>query len=539
MQDVGQVGVRVPECATGDPLANPADQRLLQPLLEGLRRRASTTGAAREALDRRLVEIVESIDDAIRAPDRVRGGAAPPRRVAVAMAMALHSAPHFMATLFPPLRSGAEDPAEPHRRDAELAPILSNELMERVLGLPQWEIDELREEVDRRAGGVLKRDRTVAWLWSWAAMPRAGAGTLGNALFPGLDGEAVSLLRRGGHIYAMNRAVGGPRASLWLPWLGDPEQGPTSGFRMSQVDDVVRKRLERGIGAEAGEVEKLLRSMVAMIPRRDALAMLQLDHWRSYGRATLTDLGHDYTAGRWLVQPIPADGADWREWLVQDEDGMLAVRGTVTRVFDRLALPRIAAMLQQIYTGLLATVDAEGDLGTGRVHPDDLDLYDVEQHVRDVLEPIFAWAGRADTHKRIAQAYGLQPQLVADRLRELSRVWHDHARRAWFGGSANAPSVARILLPHLLLFHGSLRRGLRRAPSDGWAHGDLMLLFAAHYVREARLERLWIGSLSDTAGEGEGLPAPEDIVGHWFWAVWSALLEELEYEPTMEASGLP
>ena len=511
-------------------MASPADHPHLLELLEGLRRRASVPDGAREALDHRIIELVEHLEQVIQAPVRLRQDGPPPRRVAVAMALALHSAPHFAATLFPPTRSGAEDPNEPQRRDAEAVPLPSSEALERVLGLAQWEIDELREEVDRRVGAVLKRDRTVSWLWSWAAMPRAGAGTLGNALFPGLDSDAVSLLRRGGHVYAMNRSVKGPRASLWLPWLGDSEQGPTSGFRMEQVDDVVRKRLERGIGAEDGEVEHLLRGMVCMIPRRDALAMLQLDHWRCYGRGTLTEVGHDYTAGRWLVKPIPADGAEWRSWLVQDEDGMLAVRGTVTKVFDKLALPRCAAMLQQIYAGLLATVDAEGPDGTGRVHPDDLDLYDVEQHLQAVMEPVFAWAHRAETHQLIARAYGLPVEMVSDRLRELARVWQDHARRSWWGTQGDTPSILTILVPHLIVLHGALRRGLRRPPVDHWPHGDLLMLFVAHYLREARLERLWVPQLSDVVESSQDLPPPEDIAGHWFWAVWHRLLDEVEVE---------
>jgi len=504
----------------------------LPELLEGLRRRASVSGDVREALDQRLVETAADLEEALQQPVRLRLTDRPPRRVAVAMALAFHSTPHFSATLSEPLRSGAEDPGEPRRREAEEVPVPSTEVLERVLGLSQWEIDDLREEVDRRVGAVLKRDRTVSWLWSWAGMPRAGAGTLGNALFPGLDGEAVSLLRRGGHVYAMNRAVRGPRASLWLPWLGDREQGPTGGFRMSQVDEVVRKRLERGIGAERGEVRSLLRGMVAMIPRRDALAMLQLDHWRYYGRATLTDLGQNYGAGRWLVQPLPADGADWRSWLVQDADGMLAVRGTVTKVFDKLALPRCAAMLRQVYAGLLATVDAEGPGGAGSIYPDDLDLYDVESHLRAVVQPVFDWAGNAAAHQVIAAEYELPVDLVAGRLRELRRVWQDHANRSWWGLSQSKPSIVTILVPHLVALQGALRRHLRRHPVDEWPHGDLLLMFVAHYLREARLERLWVHELSDVADEADALPPPEDIASAWFWAMWHRLLDEVEIDQT-------
>ena len=516
-------------------MTSPAEHPQLHELLEGLRRRASLSGDAREALDQRLIVAASAIEEVVRQPVHVRLQGTPPRRVGVAMALALHSVPHFHATLGEPFRSGAEDPGEPHRRPAEPVPIASNELMERVLGLSQWEIDDLREEVDRRVGTVLKRDRTVAWLWSWAGMPRTGAGTLGNALFPGLDEEQVSLLRRGGHVYAMNRMVRGPRASLWLPWLGDREQGPTGGFRMSQVDEVVRKRLERGIGAEHGEVRALLTGMISMIPRRDALALLQLDHWRCYGRATLSDMGQDYAAGRWLVQPLPADGADWRSWLVQDEDGMLAVRGTVTKVFDKLALPRCAAMLRQVYTGLLATVEAEGPEGDGRIYADDLDLYDVEGHLRAVIAPVFAWANNPAAHHTIASAYELPVDMVAGRLRKLGKVWQDHAERSWWGRSTAKPSIVTILLPHLIATQASLRRLIRRPSVDDWPHGDLALMFVAHYLREARLERLWVPELSDVADGSGSLPPPEDIAGAWFWAVWQRLLDEVEIDNTAGA----
>ena len=188
------------------------------------------------ALDRELVRIAVAMEDGLQQPVHMHSEAPPPRRVSVAFALALHTQPQFAAILGIPFRSGAEDPGEPPRRMADFVPVPPNEVFERALGLSAWEVDDLREEVDRRAGTVFKRDRTLAWLWSWAAMPAtAGSATLGAAMFPGVDVGKVSMIRRGGHLFAMSREVRCPRGALWLPWLADDELGP--GLRKRVVEE--------------------------------------------------------------------------------------------------------------------------------------------------------------------------------------------------------------------------------------------------------------------------------------------------------------
>ena len=508
----------------------------LATLLEGLRRRVKLRGEARSKLERELVQLAGSVVDDLTLPLHLRGEEAPPRRVAVAFALALHCQPQFAVILGEPFRQGAEDPGEPRRRAPEVVPVPPNEVLERVLGLAAWEIDDLREEVDRRAGAVFKRDRAVAWLWSWAG--KAPSATLAAALFPGVDIGRISLVRRGGHLFAMNRDVRCSRAALWLPWLSSDELGP-GAFRPHQVDEVLRRRLCRGVGAEEAELDELLGGMVAMIPRGDAKAFLHLDQWRIHGRATVADLGRDYRDGVWLTRPIPPDGPDWGEWLVLDSDGALAIRGTANKVFDTLALPRAAAMMRQVYAGVLSTVDAEGDDGPGAVHPDDLDLYDLETHLRVVLEPLFNWARDPHTHRAIATAYAMEISEVDHRLLTLEQAWREHAARAWWGHnpSADDPSILTLTLPHVLVLHASLRRLVRHPPHGEWAHGDLLLLFVAHYLREARLERLWMQQLSDVADGRTIIPPPEDIAGRWFWSLWTRTIDEME--PYLTGPGLP
>ncbi len=501
-------------------------------LLEGMRRRTQLRGEARALADRELVRVASDLEQSLRQPVVERVDDLPPRRVAVAFALALHSQPQFTAILGHPVRSGAEDPGEPERRPAEAVPVPSTEILERVLGLPAWEIDDLREEVDRRAGTVLKRNRTLSWMWSWAGLPVGNANALVSALFPGVDLGSVSLVRRGGQAYLMSRSVKCPRAALWLPWLDQGLLGP-SAFAPHQVDEVLRSRIGRGVGTEGDETQRILSSMVSMVPRSDARAFLQLDQWRIHGRATVTDLGSDYRAAAWLLEPIDADGCDWRSWLVQDEDGVLAVRGTVTKVFDRLAMVRANAMLRQVYCGILSTVDGEGTDGAGRLHADDLDLYDIEHHLRQVMEPLFAWAANPATHAGIAESYGIDVASVAAHLTGLEKVWRDHAARSWWGVDPDSPSILTLTVPHLVVLQSSLRRLLRRDPTDDWYHGDVLLLFTAHYLREARLERLWMQQLSDVGNPETVLPPPEDLPGRWFWAMWMRLLDALDNEASL------
>jgi len=501
-------------------------------LLEGLRRRTQLQGEARTLAERELVRIATELQSTLLDDVHEEMDDAPPRRVSVAFALALHSQPQFTAILGVPVRSGVEDPGEPERRPAEAVPVPSTEVLERVLGLPAWEIDDLREEVDRRGGTVLKRNRTLSWLWSWAGLPKGNTHALASALFPGVDLGSVSLVRRGGQVYVMSRSVRCPRAALWLPWLDDGILGPTA-FVPNQVDEVLRSRIGRGVGADAEETRKLLSSMVVMVPRSDARAFLQLDQWRIHGRATVTGLGSDYRGGSWLTESISPQGCDWRNWLVQDEDGVLAVRGTVTKVFDRLAMVRANAMMRQIYAAVLATVDGEGNQGAGHVHPDDLDLYDVESHLKAVMEPVFAWASAPGTHQAIADAYEIDIDLVEEHLVGLEHVWRDHAARSWWGTDPDTPSILTLVVPHLVVLQASLRRLLRRDPTEDWYHADLLMLFAAHYLREARIERLWMQQLSDVGDPDTLLPPPEDIPGRWFWCTWLRLLDALALEASL------
>ena len=240
----------------------------------------------------------------------------------------------------------------------------------------------------------------------------------------------------------------------------------------------------------------------------------------------MTDIGSPYTAGDVLLDPIPPDGADWRAWLHEEPDGSLGVRGGVAHVFDALALPRVTEMVRQLYGLMLASVDRHG-FGLAELHPADLDLYDLPTHLRAVLDPLVDWANEPSTHRALARELERDEHEVADVLGDVHRAWSEQASTSWYGPpGTRAPSIQTILLRHLIVLHNALRNLCRVEPDPRWEHTDLMLLFAAHYLREARLERLWIRQLSDVVDASEArLPPPEDIAGHWFWRTFTRLLE--------------
>lgn len=481
-------------------------------------------------MDADLLALARQVAAAVRMRLQTGSVGVPPRRVGVALGLALQTAPHFSATLTAPVRAGSMDPKEPARRADFPALMPSNEILEGVLGISDWEIDELREDVDRRAGTALKQVRVVNWLWSHFDLSKPGAlEKLGQALFPGLEASNIDLIRRGGHLYLLiDQREPAPEASLWLPWLArDRALAPTS-FRSRGADPGLRSRLARGIGADDDEVTELLDGMVALLPRQEAARFLHLDQWRSSGRALMTDLGATYSAGEWLIQPIAPGGADWRSWLRIGGDGRLAVRGTPAQVFDALALPRVAAMVRLLYAALIASVDRDG-LGAEGLRPTDLDLYDVPRHMREVLAPLMLWIASGTTHKAIASSMGRSTEEVAALLEEVAQDWRRQAESSWFGlPNTRAPSIQTLVLKHIIALHSSLKELMRLEPDPRWEHTDLMLLFVAHYLREARLERLWIRQLSDVAGGSTSrLPPTEDIAGHWFWRMFLHLLDQL------------
>jgi hypothetical protein len=81
-------------------------------------------------------------------------------------------------------------------------------------------------------------------------------------------------------------------------------------------------------------------------------------------------------------------------------------------------------------------------------------------------------------------------------------------------------------------------RRLYNKPADvRCPHRRVLLLFAAHYLSDAALARLWVKRIAEPVpvefeveDDKEPLPIPEDIVGDWFWGVWSRVLDAVEQD---------
>jgi hypothetical protein len=197
-------------------------------------------------------------------------------------------------------------------------------------------------------------------------------------------------------------------------------------------------------------------------------------------------------------------------------------------------------MTRLLYAALLASVDREGRSAAPGIRPEDIDLYDLPRHLRAVLNPLLAWAGRSSTHKFVANELGRDVEEVTVVLEQVREAWSAHAQTSWMGPpGTKTPSIQTLLIEHLVTLHDSLRRMVSAEPDPRGDHADLLLLFVAHYLREARLERLWVKSLSDCADEAERLPPPEDIAGQWFWRVWLRLLDEIDDDGGGPTGGHP
>jgi len=482
--------------------------------------------AERRSADQRILERLAAAANAVHSAPR-SGNEPVPKRVATAMGLALLSAPHLTGTLPAPSRDGAEV-VEPPRRTPDVPLLISNEVLERSLGVAGWEVDELREEVDRRAGRSLKYLRTANWLWSYFRLGEQPTWTLSRVLFPGTPEPGPPLTRRGGQLYLLAEMVPHSPHALYLPWLSpDPALCPTS-FRSRTVDPSLQSRIGRGIGADEEEVSELLEAMVALVPVSNPAPWLAADQWRADGLAALTDLGPTYAAGDWLLRPVGTDGADWRAWIRVGPEG-LKLKNAPEKIFDALALPRISAMARLLYTALLATVHREGTGGEASVRLEDVDLFDVPRHMKAVLAPLHTWVARSSTARHIAKETGRPLEEVSRLLAQIRAAWVNHERSSWCGQpGSRTPSIQTLLLEHLLAMAAGLRTAVRQVPDGRGQHRDLLLLFAAHYLREARLERLWIKSMSDCADEQRKIPPPEDIVGAWFFRALKRVLDEAD-----------
>jgi hypothetical protein len=464
-------------------------------------------------------------------------GRPPPRSVAVALALAVLGQPHVGITIAPGRPQGTDTVHGPPPRPLERPLATTPEALAAGLGLPRWEVDDLREGVDVRAARRLKAQRMVVWLWNRFGFPSEGRPeALFRLLFPGLDRDVgrVGFVRCGAAMYAViDTDDASSTLSVHMPWTareGDSDHAPLSSFQARYVDPDLRRAIGRAVGADDVEVCALLDRSIALVPRRALESWLRADTWRTSGAATLTDLAATYPAGSWLVEPLGPHDVAWDSWLGAraDRDG-LTWRDELP-AFDQLATPRVSEMMRLTYAAMLS--DLAGQLPDGRVTTpqvtlEDLDFLDAGTQIRAVLAPLLAWPRNAETVRTIAAMTEVDPDAARASLEQLATRWADHLGAGWTGTGTAPTSVHATVLGHLIRTRTTLYRLYHRPPDPRGDHRTIVLLFAAHYLGSTPLERLWADAAS-TDTWPPARPAAGDALTEWFWGAWQRLLDALD-----------
>jgi hypothetical protein len=441
------------------------------------------------------------------------------------MAAAIFAQPHLAWTWRGGQHDGTCVVTDPPALRPDPPLILTPQQLEAALGLSQWELDELREEVDRRAGMFHRQVRVIRWLRRRFDVDRDPQRLFG-VLFPGASDAvgSVDFVQRGAQLYAVvdDGGASSPLA-LYLSWAAPPQQRATNPFRFRPqlIDPAVLRALCRFSGEEPAALHQLLNRTIALVPRSEAAEWLAADRWRSRGIGQLTSLGWPFGATRALNEPLVRDEAEWDHWLVV-VDGAVQVEGHPRAVFDALAIERVQEAMRQSYAALLAHLDQHEGAGPSVV---DLALCDTERHLREVLTPLIAWVSDPASRTRIVRRLGASPAAVAAVLAEVQEAWTAQLNRSWIAPpDAHHTSLLGLLMPHLVTLSGSLRALLAAEPDPRAPHRDILNLFTGFYMGEAPLERLWIRGLSDTVIH-DGRHLPEDVPGDWFWGTWQRVLD--------------
>ncbi|MBN2799113.1 MAG: hypothetical protein JXX28_08185 [Deltaproteobacteria bacterium] len=517
-------------------MASAEISRLLGRLYNGLDSRTELDGSSRETLDDTLVDVLGQLMN-LPAPDEETDTSRnPPRSIALGMVTGLFVQPHVGITVDDGCFTTSGPVLDLDAIGLDRPVVIPSTVLEQGTGLAAWEIDDLREEVDYRAGKTLKRARAVRWLWSRFGLPESSPVNLFRVLFPGAPGRmaGVDLFVRGAHLYAcVDQDAQLATSSLFLGWAEDPEEQefhPLHSFQASYLDRSLLSELGRAIGADHDELVELLDLAITVVPRAQLAAFLAHDLWRSRGSAPLTSLGESYHGPVEPCRDLAPGEVSVEGWMAV-RNGQLAVR-QLRRTFDSLALVRVEVMMKEVYAELLARLVWEQPSGgpEGEVSAllADLELYHLVPAMRRVFRPLLEWASAEATADHLVARFGVPRAEVITLMRQVRQSWERHLEQVWLSPPLEDKprSVATILGLHLAATHASLRRLLARPPIGGIAHREVLLHFAAAYLSIAPVDRLW-SAHHDAGGSRLGL----DPIGRWFWSSWARLLALYELEP--------
>ena len=451
----------------------------------------------------------------------------PPRPIASAMACALFAQPHLSM-----LRSFGRECASrmlavPSLPEPDPPLITDHESMSVALGLRSWELDEFREEIDRRAGEWVRQVRLADWLWQTFER-HEHPETFFLSLLPCNKSDiqkAQVILRRGRLYLAVERPAMDSPLGMFLGWEEHPPSGShIAGFDSLCVSEDLLLSIRNVHGMPPVEARAMLDSVVAVIPLDQAARYLDADQWRTGGFATLTKLGSGRSRKAMRPRPLAEDQIGWDQWLVA-EGGAVSIHGRPEDLFDELATERVQAMCSPLYAAILSTHKAPG-FERANTHFERLGPLHVERHPTQVLSPLLDWASSNDTRDHIAHTLCMDRTTHIDPVMDtLNTRWTHHYQEKWAGlVDTNHVKVERRILEHLLQLKASLN-GLQMIPADARSpHLDAARLFVAYYLSGSPVQRLWTPDSSNSA-VASAKDGQEDVLSDWFLGLWTRTLD--------------
>jgi len=430
----------------------------------------------------------------------------PPRDVSIAMARALFARSHLRVTLG----------HDAHRANLQT----SSALLANAFSMEVWELDELREEIDRRVATLMQQRRIARWLEH-----RFGSNNvdpLFHALFPGVVGARPVAARRLGHrLYVVvEQGPEAPPHTLFMPfspWHDACRCPPTTSFRPDAVDPGIVRAASQAVGMTMDATREALAEVMAIVPSASAAAYIHRDRWRSTGYAGVTGLGLLNSSVLSAFGPVLDRAVPVEEW------GLPNVRReAVLASFDRLAIARVSELLRSHYSSIMAGVLADVPLNSVEL----VDSFDVTGHIRRVLSPLVRWPLGGGAVDRVVDASDLPRDRAVKLLREIHEIWKQRMEATWVAPPRpeRRHSVGSLVLNHLVLVRSSLRKTFAREADSRARHSDVLLSFAGCYFADAPLGRLW-------RPVGGRVPPPEDVVGDYFWSTWTRVLNALDKQP--------
>ena len=463
-------------------------------------------GAAQEGLDRQLLHAIARLRRLAVGGFETAVDGLITRDVALPLALALSSQPHMSRTL------NITPGNTPSRRDPIV--LFRREDCRDVLDLQVWELEELGEDVDRRASRALRQVRVVRWLWDHHGS--SDAQELIRRLMMGApEAGGLDITFKGGRIYTL---VGSARASschsVFIPWLSPPTlEGSLalSSFDGRFVDGSLRESLSRGIGLSDDEAVALLDQIVGMLPATQHEDHVERDIWRSSGAARLTGLAPTSRAAYRLIESLAPADVSTKGWL-DIRDGRIRL-GNAETAFEQLAMARVVQASRLVHASLIARLWSGVRRG---FDSEDLALLDIRFHILQVLSPLIRWAESPATAEELARRNGVDVAIFSAAMKRVHERWSQRLERWTALPSDDDPwPPASRLLDHVVRFISVLDSLVERMPL-ALPHADVVLLYAAHQIAGA--------ADFDLMPLDPNAPGIPEAMATEFWGAWKALV---------------